>query len=119
MKVIVAGSRDITDRELVFAAIESSGFTITEVVSGKCRGVDTIGEEWAAANGIPVKPFPPSKAYHPKVAPLVRNTAMAKYADALIAIRHPMHVKSNGTDDMIQKAKDNNLKIFIMISGDT
>jgi hypothetical protein len=30
MKVVIAGSRDITDRSVVFSAIESTGFDITE-----------------------------------------------------------------------------------------
>lgn len=118
MKVIIAGSRDITDKSLIFEAIRSSGFEITEVVSGGCRGVDTVGEEWAKLNKIPVRRFSPKYGVYPgRVAPLIRNTEMAKYGDALIAVRKVG--VSNGTDDMIEKAKEHKLKIFIMIVGDT
>ena len=44
MKVIIAGSRGITDGRLVSAAVAASGFDITEVVSGTCHGVDQLGE---------------------------------------------------------------------------
>ena len=47
MKVIIAGSRDITDYSLVCRAISESKFDITEVISGTARGVDTLGEKWA------------------------------------------------------------------------
>lgn len=48
MKVIIAGSRDVTFPLLhVVRAVDESGWTITEVVSGCARGVDEHGEQWA------------------------------------------------------------------------
>lgn len=59
MKVIIAGSRGITSRSVIFSAIEESGFLITEVVEGECPdSPDVIGKEWARRRGIPVTPFP-------------------------------------------------------------
>lgn len=52
MKVIVAGSRSITNRQFVYNIIENSGFNITEVVSGNANGVDKLGEQWAVEHGI-------------------------------------------------------------------
>jgi len=117
MKVIVAGSRSIEDISVVRLAIEASGFEITELVSGGAIGVDSLAEKWARNKKIPVKQFKPQyNKFHAKVAPVLRNTSMAEYAEALIAVRKVG--KSNGTDDMIEKAKARNLKIFILIIGE-
>jgi hypothetical protein len=39
MRVVVAGSRSITNPKLVARAIEKSGFVITELIYGGARGV--------------------------------------------------------------------------------
>jgi len=100
MKVIVAGTRTITDTALVAEAIQASRFHITELVSGHCHGVDQLGEAWAAENRIPVKLFP-FRSDLGKAGGPIRNTQMAKYADALIAV---WDGKSRGTADMVRKA---------------
>lgn len=126
MKTIIAGSRDIHDFDLVEMAVAQSGFTITEVVSGKAQGVDALGEQWAKKHNIPVKPFPArwEDLHVPNcvlrrgprgqpiniLAGLNRNTEMADYASALIAI---WDGRSTGTADMIQKAKAKGLKVFV------
>ena len=42
--VVVAGSRSITEYEVVADAIEESPFELTEVVSGCADGVDSSAE---------------------------------------------------------------------------
>ena len=86
MKVIVAGSRSITDYKMVKEAIEKSGFDVTEIVSGTARGVDRLGEKWARENGVPIHMFPADWDRHGKAAGYIRNTDMGKYADALICV---------------------------------
>lgn len=125
MRTIIAGSRDILDYNTVEAAINESGFEITEVVSGRAQGVDTLGEEWADNHGIDIQPFPADwdnletpgavikvnsygKKYNVK-AGFDRNQVMADYAEALIAVTNG----SGGTDDMIKKARAGGLKLFI------
>jgi hypothetical protein len=126
MRVIIAGSRDITDYETIKRAVSESGFKITEVVSGRARGVDRLGERWARANDIPIAYFSADwdnvdtpgaviktnkygKKYN-AVAGHWRNEKMAKYAEALIAI---WDGKSSGTKNMIDLARERGLKIFI------
>jgi len=101
MRVIIAGPRDVFDRALVDLAVKASGFAITEVVSGKASGVDTLGEDWAKDNGVPVKEFPADWDRYKKRAGAIRNVAMAGYADALIAI----DTGSPGTNNMIRLMK--------------
>ena len=99
MKVIIAGSRDIKDYKLVVDTIKSSGYDITEVVSGCATGVDGLGEQWARANNIPVKEMPADWNRHGKSAGPQRNKAMAEYADAAVII---WDGQSRGTRNMIE-----------------
>lgn len=117
MKLIIAGSRSISDKKCVRDAFESSPFSwseVTEVVSGAADGVDSIGESLAAEHNVPVEDFPVERflddAPHPNVAPLLRNTAMAEYGDALLAVQEN---ESSGTSDMIEKATDEELEVFV------
>ena len=108
MKVVIAGSRGVTDYALVCEAVEESGFTITEEVSGKePTGVDALGERWAGDNGVPVKPFEPDwhrytnkGAGWSNPAGKIRNRKMAEYADAAVII---WDGTSPGTRDMIAR----------------
>jgi hypothetical protein len=110
MKTIVAGSRSIQDYRIVQRAILSSGFTITELVSGGAQGVDQLGEAYARLNNILVKKFIPDWNQYGKAAGIYRNTDMAQYAEALIAV---WDGKSKGTLNMICQAKDRKLQVFV------
>ena len=58
MKVVIAGSRDITDYDILLKAIKECPFEITEVISGRARGVDTLSEQFAEDYGLKLHPFP-------------------------------------------------------------
>lgn len=114
MKVIIAGSREVEDYEEVCKAILLADFDITEVVSGKALGVDTLGERYAKEFGIPIKEFPanwkPSPGVYNKAAGIQRNIQMGDYADGLIAI---WNGKSRGTKQMINYATKKGLKVYV------
>lgn len=89
MKLIIAGSRDLNPSyHIILRKLEEvEWFTkITEVVSGKARGVDRAGEEFARQYEIPVKEFPADWDKYGKAAGPIRNRQMAEYADALLLI---------------------------------
>lgn len=101
MVVVIAGSRTITDMDLVERAIRESGFEITKVLCGKARGVDTLGEEWAKRNDIPVVYYPAHWDTYGKQAGIIRNRWMAEDCDAVIVV----HNGSPGSLNMIQEAR--------------
>lgn len=103
IKVIIAGSRDITDINIVPNIMgRFYGVNITEVVSGACpTGIDTLGEVWAEANDIPIKRFEANWKEYGKSAGPVRNNEMATYADAAVVI----HNGSRGSLNMIAEMK--------------
>lgn len=109
MRVIVAGSRDITDYNLVQAAIRMSGFNMTELVSGGARGVDQLGEMYADRNNIPIKPFPALWKKFGRSAGHIRNAEMGDYAEGLVAIWDGI---TTGTQGMIKYATKQGLYVY-------
>ena len=110
MKVIIAGSRNFSEYQLVAQAVQASTFVISEVVSGTARGVDRLGQNFAFVHNIPVRRFPANWDKLGKSAGFLRNIQMAEYADALIAI---WDGHSSGTKHMIAEAKKRGLKVYI------
>ena len=78
MKVIIAGSRNIVDYEVVKEAIEESQFTIKKVVSGGAKGVDALGERYADEMNIPLVIFFADWNTHGRSAGPIRNKKMAE-----------------------------------------
>lgn len=110
MKVIIAGSRDIVlSVSELSDIVAKSGFEITEVVSGTCRGIDVCGEEYALVKSLPVKQFPAEWKKYFGRAGGIRNAKMAAYADALIAIPGV----GPGTKDMIAKMKSAKKLVYV------
>jgi hypothetical protein len=115
MKVIIAGSRSINDYDFVKKAIQESGFKITEVISGRAKGVDRLGELYARENNIPIKQFRVDWNKYGRSAGIKRNIEMGDYADSLIAIWDGY---STGTQHMMKYANYKNLKVFVKINND-
>lgn len=122
MKLIIAGSRSITNPAIVYQHIEevrsllrSYNDDITEVVSGTAKGVDTIGESWAELNEIDIVQFPAPWKELGKLAGLSRNIEMAEYADGLIAIWDGY---STGTAHMIATIVTMDKPVYWRINGE-
>lgn len=112
MKVIIAGSRDISDYSQIVTAVDSSGFKISEVVSGGARGVDHLGEKFALENCIPFKIFFADWDTYGRRAGPIRNAQMAKYANAAVVV---WDGKSSGTRNMIEQMTRLNKPCFVWI----
>lgn len=113
MKVIIAGSRTITDKYTVIEGLLKAGYTaqhISEIVSGTARGVDSLGEEIGRDYRIPIKQFPADWDTYGKSAGYRRNAEMAKYADSLVAIWDGV---SRGTRHMINLMEKQNKPVYI------
>jgi len=114
MKAIIAGSRQIEDVEALEKTIADAGWDIEEVVSGTCRGVDVMGENWGKANGVSVRQFPADWLTHGRVAGELRNRDMAHYADGLILL---WDGKSPGASCMLREANKAGIKVHSQIYG--
>lgn len=100
MKIIVAGSRVIPNRDVVWDDLIQRVLMrdVEEIVSGMARGADRIGYEFAQHFKLPCKEFPADWDKHGRGAGYIRNKEMSEYADELIAY---WDGKSNGTKNMI------------------
>lgn len=111
MNVIIAGSRTVTNYDIA-KAVKNSHFTVTAVICGDAKGVDTLGNKWAEENNIPVVHFPADWKTYGKVAGHVRNREMAVYSQALILIWDGI---SSGSKNMLKLANEYGLQIHIEI----
>ena len=126
-KILICGSRSITDRDLIWTAIKESGFDITECVCGMARGVDAESRLICLKLGIQVTEFPafwedftesPCKIKIDRngrpyncLSGLNRNKRMIDYVcpdGKVIAI----HNFSSGTLSTIKMARDRGLEVF-------
>ena len=114
MRVIIAGSRNINDYNIVQEAIQKSGFKISTVVSGGAKGVDKLGEKYALDNNLKIDQYIPDWRPNGKdvdrSAGYKRNIEMAKNADALIAI---WDGESRGTKHMIIEGTKIGLNVYV------
>ena len=108
VRLIVAGSRTVTDRAYVFAELDRMTENLltprnrVSIISGDARGADTLGREWAESKGLPVEHFPALWDQYGKRAGMIRNKVMANHGTHLIAFWDGI---SPGTRQMIDVAK--------------
>ncbi len=86
--------------------------TVTEIVSGGARGVDTFAALYARKNGIKMTEFMPDYSRYGKGAPIRRNIQIAEYADAVIAF---WDGKSRGTKNTIELFKNLGKPITVVL----
>mgnify|MGYP003533449592 CR=1 FL=1 len=112
-KVIVAGGRDFNDYSLLKEKLESllKNKNEIEIVSGKARGADSLGEQYANEKGYPINSHPANWDEYGKSAGYIRNKEMAEYADALVAF---WDGKSRGTKHMIDLAENKGLLVRVI-----
>ena len=123
LRIIIAGSRDFNDYELLKkSAIEiitkkTMLPDLTRIISGGARGADTLGERFANEMGLEISRFIPDWDGLGKRAGYVRNAEMAKFAveddnyGVLIAF---WDGQSRGTKHMIDLAKRYGLEVYVV-----
>lgn len=110
MKTIIAGSRGIVRYTDLLIALKEINWIITEVVSGRAKGVDHLGEFFAEDNLIKLTKFPAQWNKFGLGAGMIRNREMAKYAEAALIL---WDGQSKGTKNMISLANEYGLTTYI------
>lgn len=114
-RVIIEGCRDFDDYELLkekcdyFLQDEKKEDVV--IISGHTSGADALGERYAQERGFQLETFPADWKAHGRAAGPIRNARMASAANALIAF---WDGKSRGTKNMIETAKNHNLKVVVV-----
>ena len=110
MKVLICGSRNITDLALVSQAVSHSGIIPTHIISGGARGIDRLAYAYAVSRGIGFTEYPADWDRYGKRAGFIRNYAMVGAADAVIAV---WDGTSPGTKHSIEFARSCGKPVFV------
>ncbi len=103
----VAGPRDYNNWHSVMTHMDlmyPDGDGIRRVITGGATGVDRLAERWANSHGLDVVKYYPDWTQHGRAAGPLRNRAMARDADHVVAF---WDWKSRGTLSMINEALKN------------
>lgn len=125
VKVIVAGTRTVTDAALVAAVLERAqavwGERITEVIHGGAAGVDELAMRWADAHGIPSTEYVALWRTEGRSAGPKRNTRMLRESGAthVCVIWTGDRATSPGSSDLLRKADAARKIVYEHIIGQT
>ena len=113
-RVIVAGGRDFANYALLERTLDRilQPLEGVEIVSGRARGADQLGEIYARKHGIRIHQFPADWERLDKLAGFVRNKQMAEFAapyGRLIAFPG-----GRGTAHMVKTAHAFGLQVHII-----
>lgn len=116
MRIIVAGSRTITNERTIEEAITNSPFWrekgLKEIITGGAKGVDKIAHKWARKHAHTTSVVKADWDLYGKSAGPIRNREMAMRGDALVAI---WDGESRGTRSMINIALDLGLDVYVRV----
>lgn len=116
MRMLITGSREYTDKEIIIDAIEKYlGDEYIEdviIIEGGARGADRIAQQHALDMGYIVETYPANWDKYGKKAGSIRNQEMVD-AGADICLAFPLE-GSIGTYDCIRRAKKAGIETIII-----
>lgn len=119
-RVIIAGSREFTDYELLKSKCDyylSKKFEDPTckiiIVSGHARGADELGERYAKERGLGCEVFPANWDKYGKRAGFLRNESMAEISNCAI-IFMSAYGENKGSRHMEKIARDRHLLVRVV-----
>ena len=118
-KLLVSGSRTITDRAKVFQALDFmisdmlNGEDVT-IIEGGAKGVDTLAREFAIERKIPYEEHPADWDKNGRAAGYIRNVEMVKEAYVALII---WDGKSKGTAHAMKICEKKGVKYLLKMMG--
>ena len=113
MRVLICGSRNWTDGEAIFAALEALP-GVHVVIEGEAPGADSLARDAAYALGIPVLPFPADWEKYGRAAGPIRNQQMLEEGTPDLVLAFPIG-SSPGTWDMVRRAQAAGIEVRILL----
>ncbi len=108
MKLLIAGSRSITNFDLSPYIPQD----VELIISGGADGVDTLAEIYADKHKISKLILRPNYSRYKRSAPLKRNEEMVDIADSVLVI---WDGRSKGTNHTVRYAKKNKKDLQIIL----
>ena len=108
MKLLIAGSRSITDFDLTPYIPQD----VELIISGGADGVDTLAENYADKHKISKLILRPNYSRYKRSAPLKRNEEMVDISDSVLVI---WNGKSKGTSHTVRYAQKNEKDLRIIL----
>jgi YspA, cpYpsA-related SLOG family len=112
MKLIITGSRSITEHGELARAVAATKIKPTRIIIGNAKGVDTLAENYAAMMKIPCDIVEAPWNKYGKPAGTIRNDEITDQADALLAV---WDGKSEGTLSLIRMMNSKQKPVFVHI----
>ena len=118
-KLLVSGSRTITDKHKVFQALDEmmsvmlNGEDITNIEGG-AKGVDTLARLYAIERKIPYEEHPADWDKNGRAAGYIRNVEMVKEADVALIL---WDGKSKGTAHAMKICEKKGVKYLLKLMG--
>lgn len=109
MKVLISGSRGITDYEFVRKCLDDA--LRIEIVVGDAKGVDTLVQEYCMKRGIKCEIYHADWDKYGRAAGPIRNSEMVSKCDIGMAIWDGV---SYGTKDAIYKLNHSHKLLKVM-----
>ncbi len=115
-KLIVAGGRDFSDRELMDRQIRNTiaelpDDNVVSIVSGMAKGADSLAVQWAQIHQCKLYKHYADWTTHGKRAGYLRNQEMCDVADGLLAFWDGI---SKGTNHMITIARNKGIYVKVV-----
>jgi hypothetical protein len=110
MVILVCGGRTYNNKEKIYEVLSSihKDKSITVLIHGAAKGVDTIAGYWARENNIKEKQYPALWNTYGKAAGVIRNQEMLDEEDIDLLVSFP---GGKGTADMKKRAKYKGVEI--------
>lgn len=118
-KLLVSGSRTITDKHKVFQALDEmisvmlKGEDVT-IIEGGAKGVDRLARLYAIERNIPYEEHPADWDKNGRAAGYIRNVEMVKEADVALII---WDGKSKGTAHAMKMCEKKGVKYLLKMIG--
>ena len=107
MKLMIAGSRSITDFDL--APYIPNG--VDTIISGGAKGIDELAEKYADEHKLSKIIIRPRYDLYGKAAPIKRNREMVDIADCVLIV---WDGKSRGSQSTIDYANKTNKQLILI-----
>lgn len=121
MRVLVCGSRDFADRDLLYRTLDHIGIHLVNhrfdaLIEGEAPGADTLAREWAESYEIPVLKFPADWRKYGRAAGPIRNKQMLEEGkpDLVVAFPRGKLDDTKGTKNMVKQARDAGIKTIVI-----